>query len=302
MLSGRPMTESSREGIVSFVARTNRRLGEPWCRFVLDRVISGPERVCDLWRDGERVAVAVLVDTCSTQGNAAELSIFAPTGEHDVLAALLDWAEQICAHGVRDNLDVPAWPGGGVDGPWLTAHGFAVGYLMHDLVRSAGAAAPPSPRAPLPAGWAWRPLGEDLIASYHETVCAAFAELPGAYVSDLDSFARRALADEIPAELLCEPGEAPTVAAWIRVAARPGGEGELASLGRHPRHRGLGLGDHLVSRGIARLDELGVRQSMLEVAAVNTGAIALYQRHGYALHSTMAVYRRPVRLPPCSPR
>jgi ribosomal protein S18 acetylase RimI-like enzyme len=251
--------------------------------------------VCDVARDGARVAVAVLIDTCDTQGNAAELSVFAPRGGEDVLAVVLEWAEAMSARGGRDQLDLPAWPGGGLDEVWIAARGYRVGFVMHEMLRPADALAPPPVRAPLPAGWTWRSLGAELLDSYYEVVRASFAELPGAFVSARDSFARRALTDPLPVQLLCEPGEPASVAAWVRVQAGPGTGGELASLGRHPRHRGLGLGDHLVSRGLAMLGELGARRSILEVAAVNARVIELYQRHGYRQQSSVPVYRRPIR-------
>ena len=99
---------------------------------VITTIVSGPEGVLDLWRRGERVGVATLIDTCSTLGNAAELSMFVDAhasgslggdGE-DVMDNLLAWAEERLRGSPRSNLDIPVWPGTTISETWLRRHGF----------------------------------------------------------------------------------------------------------------------------------------------------------------------------------
>jgi ribosomal protein S18 acetylase RimI-like enzyme len=235
-------------------------------------------------------------DTCETEGNAAELSVFAPGGDLETLEELIAWGEARAAAGPRDNLDVPAWPGCGLPEPWILARGYRVSHVMHDMLRPAGAP-PPAPRTPLPKGWRWRDVDEELVAAYYDTVRAAFAGLPSAFIPDPASFRARALAQEPPAQLLVEgaPGETPRVAAFVRVDVSDDDTGILAALGRHPRHRGRGLGEHLVAHGLTLLAPDGARPCRLEVAARNHQAIALYESFGFATTTTMPVYRRAAR-------
>lgn len=58
-------------------------------------------------------------------------------------------------------------------------------------------------------------------------------------------------------------------------------EAELLTLAVHPDERRSGTGRALVAAFIARAMELGAGTAFLEVAAPNTGAIALYKATGF---------------------
>lgn len=279
--------------VAGFISRcTGGHLDSEWASHVLADIIAGPEAVRDLWRDGQRVGVAVCIDTCQTAGNAAELSVFC--SDDEVVAALLAWGEARAATAGRDQIDVPDWPGTALPQAVLEDRGYRVGHVMYDMKRSTDAAPAPAPRSPLPEGWRWTRCGPDTIRAYHETARRAFAGVPSAFVSTFEVFRDRTAALELPPALLVSTDDDTPVAAWVRIERKASGAGALASLGRHPRYRGLGLGAHLVSRGLHRLAELGIVDIGLEVAATNATGIALYESYGFRTTGEMTVYSRPV--------
>jgi len=56
-----------------------------------------------------------------------------------------------------------------------------------------------------------------------------------------------------------------------------GGECEIISLGVLPEHRGAGVGRKILRAAVLRARKLGAEEILLEVAANNVAAIALYQ-------------------------
>ena len=67
--------------------------------------------------------------------------------------------------------------------------------------------------------------------------------------------------------------------ALIRVIAD---EAELLTIAVHPDHRRAGLGKSLLIQSMAKAADQGAFELFLEVAADNTGALALYQSTGFA--------------------
>lgn len=282
----------TREIATHIDAVTGGAMDRDWAAFVLTRIIAGPEAVCDLWRAGERVGVAVSIDNCQTEGNAAELSVFLThRDDHAGLAALLDWGEARARAAGRSNVDVPEWSGLRLPVDVLSARGYRVGHVMYTMDRGADAPAVPVP-PPLPAGWSWRKVDDTWVRGYYDTVRAAMAEVPGAFVSDFASFAARLPVFDPPPLVLVDHGAPPAVAGFLRVTRVADDLGELSLVGRHPRCRGLGLGPHLVARGLALLAELGLPRARLEVAAGNRRALTLYERAGFAVSASMNVFRR----------
>ncbi|GAB4551164.1 MAG: GNAT family N-acetyltransferase [Ruegeria sp.] len=73
-----------------------------------------------------------------------------------------------------------------------------------------------------------------------------------------------------------------------------GDEAELLTIATHPDHQRQGLARALMQSWQARAAELGARRAVLDVAADNAAAIALYQSCGYARCGLRrAYYRRP---------
>jgi len=288
---------AERDVVVALIeSATGGRLDADWARFVLSDVVAGPEAIFDLWRDGRRVLVAVCIDNCETEGNAAELSVFAArraalTAEAFALA--VDWALARCRSAGRSNLDLPLWPGSTVDVHALTAAGFERHHVMYDMTCETATGAARSTSEPLPTGFRWEPVSVALARPYYDTVSRAFAGLPGAFVPSFADFCRRVPDPEAPTWLLIGPAPDAPCAGYVRVRPRDDGVGEIASLGRHPRYRGYGLGRHLLSRGVVELSRRCTSLS-LEVAAMNASGLALYESFGFRLAHRTPVYRRPV--------
>ena len=129
---------------------------------------------------------------------------------------------------------------------------------------------------------------EQLVARPFEA--AAIEELAAA----IAAITGGALGETTARFVLGGVSEEDDVAGFLRVSRRPDGDGVLESLGRHPDFRGLGLGEHLVARGLNWLAELGAGDSWLEVAADNHAGLALYRSFGFRVSGEMNVYRRPV--------
>ncbi|MGC1212029.1 MAG: mycothiol synthase, partial [Micromonospora sp.] len=80
---------------------------------------------------------------------------------------------------------------------------------------------------------------------------------------------------------------------WTKVHERPGSAriGEVYVLGVDPSAHGGGLGKALTSAGLAYLrDRRGLDRVMLYVDESNTGAVALYERLGFARWSAHVNY------------
>jgi mycothiol synthase len=84
--------------------------------------------------------------------------------------------------------------------------------------------------------------------------------------------------------------------------------GEIYVIAVDPDFRGLGLGSELTLAGLDHLTSLGIGTALLYVDAANDAAVAMYQRLGFAVHSTNAAFVAkighrpgpvPERLGPC---
>lgn len=74
---------------------------------------------------------------------------------------------------------------------------------------------------------------------------------------------------------------------WLKVdpSTGSGTVGELYVVGVDPDHQREGLGRHLVTAGLSRLRELGIRSASLYVEADNVGAVKLYETFGFSQYS-----------------
>ncbi|MFE0757338.1 GNAT family N-acetyltransferase [Inquilinus sp. NPDC058860] len=264
-------------------------------RWGLSRLVLGPGSIIDMVdAEGRRVAVAAVVDATTNGRNAAILVplCLLPGCDEDALAAfLLAEAEAVTAAGPRRRLEVGTEDVFAGRAAELQARGYREAYRMHVMRRPLDA--PPPPVPPLPEGLRWSPPTEETMRSQHEAVCRAMTPVPGASIADFESFAARARAMPDQHGLILH-GDA--VAGFLRVHPPKiaGGEGDVALIGRHPDHRGGGLGDILVAESLRRLHAAGAGIAVLEVAAVNDAALALYRRHGFTVTETIPVYAKDV--------
>lgn len=73
----------------------------------------------------------------------------------------------------------------------------------------------------------------------------------------------------------------------------PGSTGEVYVIGVDPDRSGGGIGSALLTRGLIHLAERGNTEVILYTEGENSGAIALYRRHGFEVASRDVMYARP---------
>jgi mycothiol synthase len=82
---------------------------------------------------------------------------------------------------------------------------------------------------------------------------------------------------------------------WTREHPAAGDDpamGEIFVIAADPSTAGTGLGRSLTVAGLAHLAGRGLRTGMLYVEAINTPALRLYERLGFAVHHSDAAYVR----------
>jgi mycothiol synthase len=84
---------------------------------------------------------------------------------------------------------------------------------------------------------------------------------------------------------------------WLKVDERPGEGlvGEIYVVGTAPEQRGLGLGRYLLTSGLQRLRERGVRIAAIYVDESNGAAVSLYQAAGFHYHHVDVCYTLDLR-------
>lgn len=259
-------------------------------RDVLLKLVSGPECVRAVHVEGRLCAVGVVIDTCDSAADCAELNVFVGArAPGDTLAMLLAWGEGVAARGPRSCVDVPLTPGAGVRPAVLTEAGFAFAYALWSMH------ADPLPRPPVVpealAGFDWRALDPELAPALHRTTARAFADVPGSFVPSLEMFVERCRTDTSAHRRVLTDGV--DVAAFLRLE-RHGALGRVASLGREPTLRARGLGASAMREALRWLTEGGCTAAELEVAATNRAALALYEGFGFAATREMQVFRKPL--------
>lgn len=234
--------------------------------------------------DRRPVVVASVIDAIENTLASADLAIVGcDVHALDAVqaAALLEDAEAIARRGPRRRLTVDVPPAlEPALGAALRASGYAVAFRSYELeapVRAAGDAA-----------GGFRDVRPDDVPALHALVSRAFRAVPGANVADLDSFARLLAGLTATTRVLFLDG---VLAAWVRVFVE-GRVAVLQSLGRDDRFARRGLGDRIVAEGLRVAAARGAEVCRLEVAAVNTRALALYERHGFREVARRAAYVR----------
>ena len=121
---------------------------------------------------------------------------------------------------------------------------------------------------------------------------ALLAALHGQCLSPAwDEAAMRVLLSSPGTWALIEPADDPAGFALCRAA---GGEAEILAMGILPERRRRGLGRALLDAALAAMAEAGAARAVLEVAADNAPARALYAAAGFAqVGRRRAYYARP---------
>lgn len=305
-----PLTPGALDALVAFI-EAHPAPGAPAleAKRFLTSLVRGPDAVLARPSVQAPSVVASLIDTCENTADSAELLLLGcgPDGAHE-LPALLDDGVRAAKLGPRRALDVTLRE----EGPWtlamLHAAGFRYAYTLHELTRPItpeDLTIPPP--GSLPAGLRWTTLGPERAADYRLLVRAAMSGVEGTlfppeadFLANTRLFAStgriHVLVDD--RALSKEPGMTaqPPLCAFVRVSVDARAHlGELRILGRAPAYRALGLGPHVVARGLRAVAEAGARTAELSVAASNPRALALYERCGFqslrATHSFRCTLR-----------
>ena len=144
----------------------------------------------------------------------------------------------------------------------------------------------PAPAAPTDLS-AFRPgVDEDAWLELNARAFAAHPEQGRVTRADLDVLTAEPWfdADDF---LLLRDGGTLTGYCWLKVEH---GIGEFYVVGVSPDRQGEGIGRRLVSAGLARLADRGIRTSSLYVEADNEPAVRLYRSFGFADHSIDVQY------------
>ena len=286
---------NAREAVASFIDETTAGgVNKRWALELLTSVVTDPKAVCDLFRGDQRVGVGVSVDQWTTEGNAAELSVFPrDPSDHPAIEAMLSWGATRARAVGRERLDIPAWKGTYPQLDLLGAHGFSLGHSMNDMERRLDIC-PDVQASKLPTNYRWQRCSEELALPYYKTLVASWADLPGSFIGTFAQLLERIETYADPIWLLLTGEQETPVAAFFRVECEPNRRGVIAALGRHPDLRGHGLGEHIMARALGRLSELNAEAITLEVAASNSSGLALYERFGFEVVREMPVYSRPL--------
>ncbi|WP_420453439.1 mycothiol synthase [Ilumatobacter sp.] len=73
--------------------------------------------------------------------------------------------------------------------------------------------------------------------------------------------------------------------------------GEIYVIAVDPDFHGRGLGSELTSAGLDHLEALGITTALLYVDAANSGAVAMYERLGFSVHSRNAAFATTIDAP-----
>lgn len=264
------------------------------------------EQVTDLLKSWQ-LRVAALGD-----GRIAACGgIRAPVGDHphlmagivqrsdvDISGQLLDWILRRSAQLRRDDrgpvdieMVIPAQDRR--QGALLPQAGFELNTRIWLMERRIAAEAPPAALPGLRIG----PYEEPYFESFAACYAAAYLD-QRLVVPPLDRTALRKLVDadgfrpELSALAIVD-GE---VIGFMMVSdARPPGRIEISPVGTLRAWRGRGVASQLLKHVLSECARARVKVATLFVDADSpTGAMRLYQRHGFRTTSTMHVYRRPI--------
>jgi ribosomal protein S18 acetylase RimI-like enzyme len=172
----------------------------------------------------------------------------------------------------------------------LRAAGFRPSYVWFAMRRPATAGPPPA-AAPLPERWRWADLDAAGAPAAHAALLEMFRGQPGFNLSPVEHFCAVVASGVVRWRVLYD---GPTIAGLVQVLPQPPA-GELRTIGRAPRYRGLGLGPRLLAEGLRLSAAAGVAAIDLSVEAENAAALALYRQFGFEETERTPVLALPLR-------
>ena len=247
---------------------------------------SSPARVIDLWQEGKRTFVGVVIDTCENATNAAEFVALACLQETIGLALFecaLKTAEAEAAQTSYANLEIGAEGSLRSFEPLLQDHGFTEAYTMVRMWRADAVHAAP----PLDAVWRWHDLTRETVLPARHLLMAAFAGIPGMNFRQ-ENFEDEQIWKTAPPVRLLFHGD--DLAGYVSVLPEPDGSGMVNIIARHPRYRGQNTGAILMDEALKLLAASAVSPVRLNVMAQNDRALELYRKFGFATDYAVAIY------------
>lgn len=255
----------------------------------LGELCRGPEAWIDLAVHGRRALVGVVIDTCESADDGAELVVLGrdrEVADEAALRAAIDRARAFAAGGPRSALEVMT------PGPFpvqlLEGAGFRPSYQLHEMQRQGA----PVPAALLPGGLRWADADRAMGAQLHAVTRAAFASVPGSFVAPVEVLVERLERQPHPTRVLLE-GE--RVIAFVRPEGPVDGVGTIGVLGVLPSAQGRGLGRLALREGLAALAARGAGAFRLDVAVRNERALRLYESEGFSTVQVQTAWALPLR-------
>src|SRR6185503_7768105 len=209
------------------------------------------------------------------------------------------------AAGIGGSLDLPHVLSMGTATHVVPAMAFAerLGYerIRYGFIMRRDLAAPIAD-APMPDGLETRPVTPDQHRRIWEAGVEAFRDHWEAGVRHEEDFVRTFANPDIDTSMWQVAWAGDEVAGAIENAIYPGENARVGvELGwldhvsvRRP-WRGRGLASALISRSLHVLRERGMAFASLGVDAENpTGALGLYERHGFTVYQTFVTFRKPL--------
>lgn len=146
---------------------------------------------------------------------------------------------------------------------------------------------------PLPSGYGLVPWTEALLVRHVDAKFRSFRDEMDAHVFPslgthdgchrlMEDIANRsAFVPQATWLLEFRGAELPENCGTVQGLRETDDSGSVQNLGIVPRHRGQGLGTHLLFQALAGFRAAGLQLATLDVTAENTGALRLYERLGF---------------------
>lgn len=243
---------------------------------------AAPQGVFELTAGGRTALVAAVVDRMANVHDAALVEVLAWDDEvpfEPLLLALIPDAEAVGRAAGRPRLSLSLPAGLTVGEGWTAVEG---SFVMERP-------AVPWPAPTLPEGAAWEDLAPEGVDEHYAVLQAAFAGDPGTMIPDRATFGGVALASRPPVRVLRRRGEE---IGFARVSLESFGVGYVASIGRIPSARGLGLGPVVLAEALRMLLARGATRFRLGVTASNAAAVSLYERSGFTVVESWVTWHR----------
>jgi ribosomal protein S18 acetylase RimI-like enzyme len=290
VIERRPFDRNEIEDVIAFSRRHGLAPFHPPAlvrRFLFD-LVSNPDLVLDLFREGERVATAVLLDIPTNGANAANLEVVglkADQGSREIFSLILAWAKKNLPEN-RSSVDGSYHVSFPFDVSVFFENGFSESYSIYEMATRK----PVLSKKSVARGFTLEPLSQSDFSEYHSVVLRAFAQNEDANIPPLHEMTPYLLKAKVSPGVVKHDGKIVGFYS-VKIDDENPRSGEINTVGVLPEYRQLGLGRILLERAIERLAETGVDEFNLSVSAVNEKALTLYQQTGFEIRDKFTNFR-----------